>query len=418
MMPMHKRRLVIVLSICAVAIAAVMLMQRRHFARDALAISDVGKFGSHGIACVKGMPSASPTAENAPLVRILELAKEKKDPAEMVALLRKLSAENPEAFFAALMTMGRAPMEIRRNVLPLLAGALTLWPEVEGRDVFPVADSYAEIDLPAAAEWAATFLINTNRSDLAASSLLGRLSEFSEERAFFLVALLPGQARRDAMSSVASHIQIGSLDHLMQLCVSLEPQDASIFSKPLFDRLGEERLDETANWLVDTPGAAQIPGAIPSISQALVNRRGPQKAIAWADSLPDVNAEAQAIMAIYREWAKASPDSAIRDILSADDRTPQLMADVFKGAVEHHGTGAATQWDVACHLENSSARSYAISALIEPMLVAMGPTETKSRVAALPSNSLEREVAELTIRAAYETPSTVRLLESRFGKIE
>ena len=140
--------------------------------------------------------------------------------------------------------------------------------------------------------------------------------------------------------------------------------------------------------------------------------------MAWADSLPEVKAEAQSIMTIYREWARESPESAIKDILSAYDGSPELMADVFNGAAEQHGAGAAMQWDAACHLGNSSARSYAISALIEPMLVTIGPIETKTKIAALPTDSLERGVAELTIQALYKNPATVNLLESRFGKIE
>ena len=357
-------------------------------------------------------------APNAITRRIFVKATQPWNPAEMAVLLKELFEENPNGLSDALIAIGKERLETRQRVLPLLAEALTLWPEAEGRDVFPIAEAYAEIDLPAAAEWGAIFLITTNRSDLAVSSLPGRLAEVSEDQALFLIASLPQEARKDAMNSVAYHIQIGDLNHLMQVCNNLDPQSISTFSKQLFERLGMERLDETAAWLVATSGAAKIPGAISSISQALVSKDGPQKAMAWADSLSDANAEAQAITAIYREWAKLSLGNAIQDVLSAYEGTPQLMADVFKGAAEHHGSGAAMQWDAACSLVNSSARAYAISALIEPMLVTIGPAETKAKIAALPTPSLERDVAELMIQGVYKSPVTVRQIENRFGKIE
>lgn len=94
------------------------------------------------------------------------------------------------------------------------------------------------------------------------------------------------------------------------------------------------------------------------------------------------------------------------------------MADVFKGAAEHHGSGAVAQWAAACSLVNASARAYALSALIEPMLVTSGPAETQVRIAALPPDSLERNAAELMVQAAYKNPATVKQMEIRFGKIE
>jgi hypothetical protein len=52
------------------------------------------------------------------------------------------------------------------------------------------------------------------------------------------------------------------------------------------------------------------------------------------------------------------------------------------------------------------------------MLVTVGPAETRSKIASLPSGSLERAVAELMLQAAYQNPATVRQIEIRFGKIE
>jgi len=417
---MSKRLFGIALTLGAVLTLAVLLMQRRYSAGEIPAGSDAAKITTQRMAKIEGLQTGPGrlAEKNPPLARILELANAKRASAQMAALLGDLYAENPDGLFEVLMMVGKAPLETRRKVLPLLADAMVLWPEAEGRYVFRVADSYAEMDLPAAAEWGATFLIQTNRSDMAVSSLLGRLSGISENRALELIPSLPERARRDALNSVAYHIQIGDLDHLMQVCSILDPQGVSTFSKQLFERVATERLDESARWLVAMPGAARIPGAIASISQALVSNRGPQKAILWADSLPDANAEAQAITTIYREWARLSPESAIQDNLPAFDGVPELMADAFKGATEHHGSGAATQWDAACQLNSSSARSYAISALIEPMLVTIGPVETRAKIALLPAASLERHVAELMIQTAYENPATVRFLENRFGKTE
>lgn len=415
---MLKRLIVIVVPMSAVLVVTALIMQRQYPAPAVLAVPAAGNVAQQKTTDNAVTQSGHPLAENTSEVRILELAKGQTSPAEMAALLRQLYSENPDGLFDTLMRLGKESLEIRRIVLPLLADALLLWPEADGRYIFPVADSYADMDLPAAAEWGAAFLVKTGRTDMAASSLLGRLAKVSEGRALSLIASLPEAARRDAMNSVACHMEIGDLNHLMQVCGSMDAQGISIFSKQLFERLGMERLNQTAAWLQATAGAARIPGAVTSISQALVINDGPQKAMAWADSLPEVDAEAQAITSIYREWAKESPASAIKDILSAYDGAPQLMADVFKGAAEHHGTGAAAQWEAARHLVNSSARAYAISSLIEPMLVTIGPTETKAKIAALPTDSLEREAADLMIQAVYMTPSTVRLLESRFGKTE
>lgn len=350
--------------------------------------------------------------------RILANAAQYADPAEMAACLKKLFGEDPNGLFDALVAMGKGALETRRSVLPLLAEALTLWPEAEGRYVFPIADAYAAIDLPAAAEWGATFLVKTGRTDLAVSTLLGRLGEVSESRALALIASLPEASRTDAINSFAGHMPLGDLNDLMQVGAALDPPGTSTFWKQLFDRLGMERLSETAAWLAATPVAVRIPGAVAAISQALVRNDDPQKAIAWADSLSDQNARAEAIAAVYREWAQGDPESAIQDILAAYDGAPQLMADVFKGAADHHGSDAAAQWETACRLANPSARAYAISALIDPMLITVGPAETRSKIASLPSGSLERDVAELMMQAAYQNPTTVRQIGIRFGKTQ
>jgi hypothetical protein len=412
---MGKRRLIVTVLASAIAIAAALGFPWRRSAST-----------SPAVAVIKAEPTRIPARWN-PVAsscisdprtmedRLMEEVMQNRSPAEVADLLKKLYSENPDGLFNALLTMGRESLATRQRLLPLLAEALILWPDAEGRYVFPVADAYGEMDECAAAEWAATFLVSTGRSDLAASSLLGRLCEVSEDRAFSLIASLPPAARKDAMNSVAYHIAIGDLNHLMTVCSGFDPQGISTFSKQLFERLGMERLNETAAWLQTTPGAARIPGAISSISRAIVINDGPEKAVAWADSLPDVNAEAQAITTIYGEWAKESPENAIKNILAVYDGAPQLMADVFNGAAGHHGSGALAQWDAARGLVNSSARAYAIAALIEPMLMTAGPAETRSKIASLPSNSLERTAAELMMQAAYKNPATVGQIETRFG---
>lgn len=415
---MFKRFLVIVLPLSVVLITTALFMQSHHPAAKVPAVPEAGKVAPQKTTGMNGRHADHPSADIPLVGRILDMAKGMTSPAEMAALLKQAYAENPDGLFDALMAMGKESWKTRRRVLPLVAAALTWWPEAEGRYVFPIAEAYAEIDLPAAAEWGAAFLIKTGRSDLAASSLLGLFSETSEVRALSLIATLPEEARRDAMHSVAYHMPIGDLDHLMQVCRNLDPQGTSAFSKQLFERLGMERPDETAAWLLITPGAERIPGAVSSISRALVLKHGPQKAMAWADSLPEVEAEAQAITAVYREWAKESPENAIKDILAVYEGAPQLMADVFKGAAEHHGSGAVAQWAAACSLVNASARAYAVSALVEPMLITSGPAETQVRIAALPPDSLERNAAELMVQAAYKNPATVKQMEIRFGKIE
>ncbi|HWX22810.1 MAG TPA: hypothetical protein VN578_23155 [Candidatus Binatia bacterium] len=80
------------------------------------------------------------------------------------------------------------------------------------------------------------------------------------------------------------------------------------------------------------------------------------------------------------------------------------MADVFNGAAEHHG-GATMYWDTASKLENPSARAYAISALIEPMLLTSGLAETQTRIDGLAPNSLERTVAEIIMQNALKKPA-------------
>ncbi len=343
----------------------------------------------------------------------MALARQTRNAADVAALLKDLYAKDPQQLFDALMAIGNGPMEMRRLLLPVLAEALTLWPEAEGRYVFPVADAYGEIDLPAAAEWAATYLVKTSRDDLAAATLVARLAETSEARAVTLLTTLPPAARVGALQSLAYHLRTDDLNHLGELCLTLDPRGEAAFGRVVFERLGMERLSETIAWLAETPNAQAIPGAVAAIARAMVRSDDPRKAIAWADALSDKMARAQAICSVYQQWAQSNPDGALEDILGAYDGAPLLMADVFKGAAEHHGTGPTTVWDKACTLQNPSARAYALSALIKPMLVSVGSSATQSRIAALPPGSLERTVAEQIYTAALKDPAIATALQAR-----
>jgi hypothetical protein len=336
--------------------------------------------------------------------QILDLWAQQRSPQEMAALLKELYRKDPEGLFKTLLSLSQAPLETRRTLVPLLARALTLWPEAEGRYIFPVADAYGEMDLPGAAEWAASFLGTTGRSDLAAATLVGRLAETSEERALALISALPDAPRKEAINSVANYISIADLNHLLGVCGKLDPDGSTFFSKLLFQRLAMERLNDTAEWLARTPEAQRIPGAVAAIVQGLVIGGDPKAAISWADGLPDQIARGQAVAQVYQQWAHDSPENAIQDILSAYPGALQLMADVFKGAAEHHGSGATMHWDTACKLENPSARAYALSALIEPMLLTSGLAETQTRIDGLAPNSLERTVAEIIMQNTLKKP--------------
>ena len=358
-------------------------------------------------------PPRAPVATETFERRILDFGGQHARPDEIAALLKDLYAEDPQRLFDALMAIANGPLETRRLMLPLLANALTLWPEAEGRYVFPVADAYGEIDLPGAAEWAAAYLDKTGRDDLAAATLVARLAETAEPRALTLLATLPNTARIGALQSLAYHLRIDDLNHLAEVCLSLDPRGDASFAKLVFERLGMERLDETVAWIASTPNAQAIPGAVAAIARAMVRSSDPKKAIAWADALPGQMARAQAICSVYQQWAQNNPDSAIEDILGAYDGAPLLMADVFKGATEHHGEGPSTFWDKACTLQNPSARAYAISALIKPMLVTAGESDTQAKIAALPPGSLERTVAEQIYRAALKDPAIATALQAR-----
>ena len=410
---MTRRRLInYVLILAGASLVALLCIHRIH-TPAAQRTPAVPKVNAHA---TPNMPAPAPTvvATETAEQQLIKIGLARASAEDAANLLKKLYSENPQQLFDALIAIGNAPIETRRLVVPVLANALVLWPDAEGRYVFPVADAYGEIDLPSAGEWAATYLAKTQREDIAAATLVARLAETSEARALVLLGNLPDAARLSALQSLPYHLRMDDLDHLYSVCLSLDPRGDAGFTRLVFQRLGTERLDETATWLSNTPEAQAIRGAVASIAQAIVQSGDPKKAITWADALSDKTARAQAICSVYQQWAQISPEHAIDDILGAYDGAPMLMTDVFQGAAAHHGSGPAEFWETARNLQNPSARAYAISALISPMLVTLGPAATEAKIETLASGSLERNVAELTFQNGLKNPALMRELDGRF----
>ncbi len=336
--------------------------------------------------------------------RILDLLRQKQTPAEAAALLRALHRENPQLLFEVLLSLRDAPLDVQSPLLPLLADGLTLWPEAEGRYVTPIADTFSDLNLPASAQWAARFLATTRRDDLSVSTLIGRLAETDDAGALDLVVKLSGRAQADAISSIADHIPLDNLDHAISLAAQLDPRGDTYYAPRLFNRLASEQLAAASRWLENYRGSLPPKGAAAAVAQAMVRADRPLDAIRWADALANPTLRSEAIAAVYQTWAHGDPEKAIQDILKAYPENPELIAQVFGGAAEHHGSGPATHWDTAQKLTNESARAYAISALIEPLLLTVGQKETASRIAALPTGSLEKKVAEISLASALQKP--------------
>ena len=342
--------------------------------------------------------------------RILDLWQRHASPAEVAALLKELQCEDPRHLFQALLALSKTPLETRKTLVPLLANALTLWPDAEGRDVFPVANAYGEMDLPSAAQWASTFLSTTGRSDLNVADLLGEFAGPSESQALAMIATLPDAARAAALQDAAYHIPTSDLNHLMAVCQQMDPNGTTAFSQLLFQRLAMERLNDTAAWLATTPQAQNLPGAAAAIAQGLVLAGNPQTALTWVDSLSSQTAQGQAIAEVYQQFTIGKPDSAIQDILNAYPATSQLIPNGETANLSE--SGLTGYWDAASNLQNSSARAYAIAALIEPTLLASGLAQTKADIAALPDNSMEQNVAQIVLQSDLHKPQVAIALQN------
>ena len=342
--------------------------------------------------------------------RILELWRKHASPEEMAALLKELHNEDPKHLFQALLALSKSPLETRQTLVPLLANALTLWPEAEGRDVFPIADAYGQMDLPSAAQWGATFLATTGRHDLNVAALLGQFAGTSESQALAMIATLPDAARAAALQDAAYHISTSDLNHLMAVCEQMDPNGSTAFSQLLFQRLAMENLNNTAAWLASAPQAQSLPGAATAIAQGLVLAGNAEQAITWADSLSDQTAKGQAIAAVYQQYTIGNPGSAIQDILGAYPATSQLIPN--GAAANLSGSGLTAYWDAASALSDPSARAYAIAALVEPNIMTSGLDDTRAKIQALPANSLEQNVAQITLQDDLAKPQVAIALKS------
>jgi hypothetical protein len=342
--------------------------------------------------------------------RLLDLWRRHASPAEVAALLKELQREDPKHLFQALVALSKTPLETRQTLVPLLANALTLWPDAEGRDVFPIANAYGEMDLPSAAQWASTFLSTTGRSDLNVAALLGQYAGQSESQALAMIATLPDAARAAALQDAAYHLSTSDLNHLMAVCEQMDPNGSTAFSQLLFQRLAMERLNDTAAWLAGTPQAQNLPGAAATIAQGLVLAGNPQTALNWVDSLSNQTAQGQAIAEVYQQFTIGKPESAIQDILNAYPATSQLIPN--GEAANLSGSGLTAYWDAASNLQDPSARAYAIAALIEPSLLASGLAQTKADIAALPDNSMEQNVAQIVLQSDMNKPQVAIALQN------
>jgi hypothetical protein len=369
------------------------------------------------LAALQNQPAAEPAIETKPRAtpqadsfqeRILELWRQHRSPEEVAALLKTLHEEDPEHLFQALLALSKASLETRQTLVPLLAQSLTFWPDAEGRDVFPVADAYGDLDLPGAAQWAATFLATTERSDLDVASLLGQLAGTSESQALALIATLPDAARTAAANSVANHISLSDLNHLMAVSEQLDPNGSTSFSQLLFQRLAMERLNDTAAWLANTPAAQNLPGAASEIAHGLA-MGDTQTAVTWADSLFNPTAQGQAIAGVYLESTIGKPDGAIQAILTTYLGTAQVLANL--GTAGSQGSDLSADWNAANNLNNPSVRAYTFAALIEPMLLTSGLADTQAKVDALPPNSLERTVADIVLQSVLKKPAVAIQLQ-------
>jgi hypothetical protein len=341
--------------------------------------------------------------------RILELWRKHATPAEMAALLKELHQEDPGHLFEAILALSKTPLETRHTLVPLLANALTLWPDAEGRDVFPIANAYGQMDLPSAAQWGATFFATTGRNDLNVADLLGRFTGTSESQALAMIAALPDASRTVALQSAANYILIADLNHLLGVCVQMDPNGSTGFSQLLFQRLAMENLNNTAAWLAGTPQAQSLPGAALAIAQGLVISGNAQTAITWADSLSDQTAKGQAIAEVYQQYTISNPNTSTRDILGAYPATSQLIPAGV--AANLNGGGLTAYWDAASTLQDPSARAYAIAALVQPNILTSGLADTQTKIAALPPGSLEQNVAQITLQDDLAKPQVAVALQ-------
>jgi len=177
----------------------------------------------------------------------------------------------------------------------------------------------------------------------------------------------------------------------------MDPNGSTAFSQLLFQRLAMDNLNNTATWLAGTPQAQSLPGAATAIAQGLVLAGNAQQAITWADSLSDQTAKGQAIAEVYQQYTTSNPHTLIQDILAAYPATSELIPGGASANLS--GSGLTGYWDAASSLQDPSARAYAIAALVQPNILTSGLADTQAKIAALPANSLEQNVAQMTLQS-------------------
>lgn len=419
-----KKPLLLAVVLVGAAIMALMLFGRRTAPKPvAIRASEVPKASLPRPSVeIKPSPLVKPATNVEPSVavvpvpdpfqdQILELWRKHASPGEMAALLKELHQEDPRHLFQALLALSKAPLETRQTLVPLLANALTLWPDAEGSDVFPIANAYGAMDLPSAAQWGATFLATTGRHDLNVADLLGEFAGTSESQALAMIAALPDAARAAALQDAAYHISTADLNHLLAVCQQMDPNGSTAFSQLLFQRLAMENVNNTASWLAATPQAQSLPGAATAIAQGLVLSGNAQQAITWADSLSDQNAKGQAIAEVYQQYTISNPNTSVQDILGAYPATFQLIPNGT--AANLSGSGLTAYWDAASGLQDPSARAYAIAALVEPNILNSGLADTRAKIDALPTGSLEQSVAQITLQNDLAKPQVALALQGR-----
>ena len=263
----------------------------------------------------------------------------------------------------------------------------------------------------AAGDWATKFLVtNEHRADMVVASVIGELGGIDQPKALALIETLPTEAREKAVNVLGDSIVVPEFEEIGEMADKWDPEGKSNFKELLFHRLGYENLAETAEWLASNPDAD--PKAADVIALHLVaTLEDKTEAIQWADSLLNDEARAAAISAVYQKWSVDDPQGAIDDILAYYPDSLELVADAFKGPAEARAASASHYWGEAEKLENDSARAYAITGLIEPMLLQHGMETTRERINSLPAGSLERQAAESTVLEIAKRPIVAQRLK-------
>lgn len=311
-----------------------------------------------------------------------------------------------ERFCVGEVQVESLPSFVKGLLVPSIGEAFLLWPDAEGEVVASLSGAYQELDPSQAAEWATDFLATHNRDDLVLASAVANLASVDQSGALELMITLPYEARVKAVGAFTDTMDISDFDHVMDLANTWDRESKSFFTERIFDRLGFERLEETAQWLANNPEAD--PTAAASIARHMVIEQ--RAAIQWADNLQNEDALSAAILVTYQRWGVNDLDGAVEDVLTHYPDDLQHVAEIFKGASADRAGSAVYFWDQALAIENEPARAQAISGLLEPMLLSHGLETTRQHINALPEDSLEYEVAEQALIEVMKSPVVAQRL--------